>query len=102
MIIYFHNIFTSSFPNKFYITDKTLSYEKREKGIYKVSSIVNTGVHSSNNFNKEPKKLIDGNLYMFHFYNWTNKKRIIEGCNLLISIYPFDLTVNKKESKEVS
>jgi hypothetical protein len=55
-------------------------YCERSKNIYKVSSIKTTGIHQlcDDGYFAQLKSIV--NLKMYHFYRWSSKSRIINGC----------------------
>uniref|UniRef100_A0A6C0HM13 Glycosyltransferase family 92 protein n=1 Tax=viral metagenome TaxID=1070528 RepID=A0A6C0HM13_9ZZZZ len=77
------NIIPKEFPNKF-LTSKPIEYTDRSKNIYKISSINTINIHSGYDYPIIPKFKTD--LYMFHFYNWSQSQRIKDDCNILTEI----------------
>jgi hypothetical protein len=76
------DIVPSKFPTEIRIANK-LPYNLRSKNIYNVSSVNIAGIHNCMYFNKDPNACM--NLSMFHFYNWSNKKRK-EACQTIVKI----------------
>jgi hypothetical protein len=67
------NKIPSLFPDKFSIGEK-YDFKKRSKCIYKLKSIRTINIHYDDSFNiNNPQKI--NNFYLFHFFNWCNKKR---------------------------
>ncbi len=69
------------FPNKFMISDK-FEFGVRSKCIHKVDSIYATGIHTGRKYTKKTTFINKNNKFMmFHFFNWSGKKRTIETKN---------------------
>ena len=75
----------SDFPNNFLTSEKLPKFD-RSKNIYKLNSITTVDIHGyENKYNKVP--IITKNFDMFHFYNWSQKDRIMDNCcNIEITI----------------
>jgi hypothetical protein len=79
------NTFPTTFPSIFYTTNNIIPHGVRSKNIYKINSINLLKIHEPLQFSKK-QNIITSNLYMYHFYNWGNKDRYIENCNIITAI----------------
>ena len=94
---YWANTLDNNLPNTPYLPKKFLAisephaYKERSKNIYKVSFINTIGIHqvggglyNSPNALSTVKSITD--LSMYHFYNWSSKKRVIENCTNIVEL----------------
>lgn len=80
----FHNIWSktidskvpTTFPKKFLTTKKYLKYSERSKCIHKTKSIEKINIHYHNTFLISNPKILINNIF-FHFYHFSQSKRII-------------------------
>lgn len=68
-----NNKIPPTFPNKFNISDK-IKYSDRAKSIYDTNIVSLVNAHIGEKFNKSDVTM-NNNYMLFHFYNWSGKKR---------------------------
>jgi hypothetical protein len=88
----FKNIWSKTLSNKpekplpgaFLTSKKIYDYGIRSKCLHKVDSIETLNIHHGGLYNKKPN--IFNNFYMFHFFNWTQKDRIVHESFFLFKL----------------